>query len=66
MAANSAEKAVATRFGWDKGDKVQYLIKCLASYKVACMYEGKVFNAEKPKMYECLREDIAQIYLDDL
>ena len=64
MAANSAEKDVAARFRWDKGDEVQNLIKCLASYKDACMHERKIFNAEKPKMYECLREDMTRIYQD--
>ena len=65
MAANSGEKAMAARFRWDKGDKVHNLIKCLASYKVTCIYEGKDFNVDKPKLYECLREEIARIYQDE-
>ena len=65
MAANSGEKAAVARFRWDKEDKVHNLIKCLASYKAVCMYEGKDFNADKPKLYECLREEMAQIYQDE-
>ena len=68
MAANSGEmgeKAAAARFRWDKEDKVHNRIKCLASYKVVCMYEGKDFNADKPKLYEVLREEMARIYQDE-
>ena len=68
MVANSGEigeKAAAAHFRWDKEDKVHNLIKCLASYKVVCMYEGKDFNADKPKLYKVLRKEMARIYQDE-
>ena len=64
MAVNSGDKAAAVCFRWDKEENVHNLIKFLASYKVVCMYERKDFNADKPKLYECLREEMAQIYQD--
>ena len=54
-----------TRFRWDKGEKMENLIKCLSAYKTKCAYEGKYCNADKPKLYDCIREKMARIYEDE-
>jgi len=59
--ATSKEK----RFRWDKDEKVNNLIRCLANYKSQCEYNNRDFNADKVKQYEAVRVAMARIYQKD-
>jgi len=50
------------RFQWNKGDKVENLIRCLANYKAQMEYKNIHFSAVKVKQYEAVREAMARIY----
>ena len=52
MAAARKQK----RFQWNEGDKIENLIRCLASLKARIEYKNIDFNAEKVKQYEAVRE----------
>ena len=51
-----------SRFQWNKGDKIENLICCLANYKSKMEWNTIDLNADKVKMYEDVREAMAQIY----
>ena len=44
------------RFQWNEGDKIENLIRCLASFKAWMEYKNIDFNADKVKQYEAVRE----------
>ena len=54
------------RFRWDKNDKVENLIRCLANYKSQMEFKNNDFNADKVKQYEAVRIAMAKIYENDL
>ena len=43
------------RFQWNEGDKIENLIRCLASLKARMEYKNIDFNADKVKQYEAVR-----------
>ena len=53
------------RFQWNKGDKVENLIRCLANCKAQMEYKNIDFNADKVKQYEAVREAMARIYEEE-
>ena len=53
------------RFRWDKNDKVENLIRCLANYKSQMEFKNNDFNADKVKQYEAVRVAMAKIYEND-
>ena len=55
------------RFQWNKGDKIENLIRCrcLANFKAKMEYNNSDFNADKVKQYEAVREAMARIYEDE-
>ena len=55
----------ATRFQWNKGDKIKKLIRCLANYKSKMDYQNSDFNADKVKQYKAAREAMARIYEEE-
>jgi len=57
--------ALAKRFQWNKGDKVENLILCLAKFKSEMEYKNIDFNADKVKQYEAVREAMARIYEEE-
>ena len=50
------------RFRWDRVDKIENLIRCLANYKSQMDYQNIDFNGDKVKQYEAVREAMARIY----
>ena len=56
----------ATRFQWNRGDKIKNLIRCLANYKSKMDYQNSDFNADKVKECEAVREAMAPIYEEEL
>jgi len=53
------------RFQWNKGDKIENLIRCLANFKAQMEYKNVDFNADKVKQYEAVREAMARIYEEE-
>ena len=53
------------RFQWNKGDKIENLIRCLANFKAKMKYNNSDFNADKVKQYEAVWEAMARIYEDE-
>ena len=53
------------RFQWNKGEKIENLIQCLANFKAKMGYNNSDFNADKVKQYEAVREAMARIYEDE-
>ena len=53
------------RFQWNKGDKVENLIRCLANYKAQMEYKNIDLKADKVKQYEAVREAMARIYEEE-
>ena len=52
------------RFQWNKCDKIENRIRCLANFKAKMEYKNSNFNADKVKQYEGVREAMARIYED--
>ena len=50
------------RFRWNRDDKIENLIRCLANYKPQMDYQNIGFNGDKVKQYEAVREAMARIY----
>ena len=50
------------RFRWDRDDKIEKLIRCLANYKSQMDYQNIDFNGDNVKQYEAVREAMARIY----
>ena len=48
-------------FQWNKGDKIENRIPCLANFKAKMEYNNSDFNAHKVKQYEAVREAMAWI-----
>jgi hypothetical protein len=71
MQEEAAEPGVPTaaskekRFRWDKDEKVNNLIRCLANYKSQLEFNNCDFNADKVKQYEEVRVAMAKIYHKD-
>ncbi|XP_046843506.1 uncharacterized protein LOC124437579 [Xenia sp. Carnegie-2017] len=53
------------RFRWDKDDKMENLIRCLANYKSQMEFQNMDFYADKVRLYEAIRVEMAKIYADD-
>ena len=55
------------RFQWNKGDKIENLIRCLAISKLKwnTTVNNSDFNADMVKQCEAVRETIAWIYKDE-
>ena len=53
------------RFRWDKDNKIDNLIRCLANYKSQMEFKNSDFEADRVKQYECVRVSLANIYVDD-
>ena len=53
------------RFQWNKGDKIENRILCLANFKAKMEYNNSDFNADKVKQYEAAGEAMARIYEDE-
>ena len=55
------------RFQWNKGNKIENLIRCLAISKLKwnTTVNNSDFNADMVKQYEAVREAIAWIYEDE-
>ncbi len=53
------------RFRWDKDNKVENLIRCLANYKSQLEFQNSDFEADRVKQYECVRVALANIYAAD-
>ena len=51
-------------FVWDKDEKVDNLICCLANCKSQMEFSNKDFNADKVKMYEEVRKSTVRIYVE--
>ena len=64
MAAASASTK-EKRFQWNKGDKIENLIRCLGNYKAQMEYKNVDFNTDKVKQYEAVREAMARIYEEE-
>ena len=62
MAAASTKQK---RFQWNKGDKIENLIRCLGNFKAQMEYKNIDFNADKVKQYEAVREAMARIYEEE-
>ena len=60
-AASTREK----RFQWNKGDKIENLIRCLGNFKAQMEYKNIDFNADKVKQYEAVRGAMACIYEEE-
>ena len=61
--ASKFKKTTETiRFRWDRDDKRESLIRCLANYKSQMDYQDIDFNGDKVKQYEAVREAMARIY----
>jgi hypothetical protein len=54
-----------TRFRWDKDNKIENLIRCLANFKSQMEFQNSVFDADRVKQYEALRVGLANIYAND-
>ena len=57
--SNSSNNNLVTasaRFQWNKEQKVENLIRCLANYKVKMEFSNKDFNANKVQQYEEFRK----------
>ena len=50
--SNNNTVAASTRFRWDKKQKVENLVRCLANYKAKMEFPNKDFNADKVQLYE--------------
>ena len=50
--SNNNTVTASTRFRWDKEQKVENLIRCLANYKTKMEFSNKDFNADKVQQYE--------------
>ena len=50
------------RYQWNKGDKTENLIRCLANFKANMEYNNSDFNAGKVKQYETVREAMGWMY----
>ena len=59
--SNNNTVTVSTRFRWDKEQKVENLIRCLANYKAKMEFSNKDFNADKVQQYEEVRKGMARI-----
>jgi len=57
--------AATKRFQWNKGDKIENLILCLANFKLQMEFKNIDFNADKVKQYEAVREAMARIYEEE-
>ena len=53
------------RFQWNKGDKIENRILCLANFKAKMEYNNSDFNADKVKQYEAAGEAMSRIYEDE-
>ena len=42
------------RFQWNKGDKIENLIRCLANFKAKMEYNNRNFDTDKGKQYEAV------------
>ena len=51
---NNNTVTASTRFWWDKKQKKENLIRCLANYKVKMVFSNKDFNADKVQQYEAV------------
>jgi hypothetical protein len=71
MQEEAAEPGIPTaaskekRFRWDKDEKVNNLIRCLANYKSQSEFNNCDFNANKVKQYEEVCVAMAKIYHKD-
>ena len=54
--SNNNTVTASTRFRWDKEQKVENLIRCLANYKAKMEFSNKDFNADKVQQYEEVRK----------
>ena len=54
--SNNNPVTASTRFRWDKEQKVENLIRCLANCKVKLEFPNKDFNADKVQQYEEVRK----------
>ena len=46
------------RFQWNKGDKIENLIRCLANFKTKVEYNNTDFNEDKVKQYEAAHSTV--------
>ena len=60
--SNNNTVTASTRFRWDKEQKVENLIRCLANYKAKMEFSNKDFNADKVQQFEEVRKGMACIY----
>lgn len=60
-----SDSARDKRFRWDKDEKVNNLIRCLANYKSQMEFANSDFNADKVKQYEEVRAAMAKIYAEN-
>ena len=71
MQEEAAEPGIPTaaskekRFRWDKDEKVNNLIRCLANYKSQSEFNNCDFNANKVNQYEEVCVAMAKIYHKD-
>ena len=54
--SNNNTVTASTRFRWDKEQKVENLIRCLANYKAKMEFSNKDFNADKVQQHEEVRK----------
>ena len=54
------------RFQWNEGDKIENLIRCLASFKAQIEYKNIDFNVDKVKQYEAVREAMNSAGFEDI
>ena len=60
--SNNNTVTASTRFWWDKEQKVENVMKCLANYKAKIEFSNKDFNVNKVQQYEEVRKGMAHIY----
>jgi hypothetical protein len=64
-ADTNKEETNKKRFLWDKDQKVENLIRCLANYNSQSEFNNSDFNADTVKQYEAVRVAMAKIYEKD-
>ena len=60
--SNNNTVTASTRFRWDKEQKMENLIRCLANYKAKMEFSNKDFNTDKVQQYEEVRKRMGRIY----
>ena len=60
--SNNNTVIAGTRFRWNKEQKVENLIRCLANYKAKMEFSNKNLNSDKAQQYEEVRIGVTLIY----